>query len=187
VRGLQAIQRYRELRPADVAGQYLYAVYLYDVGRYDSAATMAAEAARDSTNRESAAVILFNIGARTFQAAQDTAAAARVHQVERLDLAIRALAGVQPIASPELVPRVGLFLGYAQLMKVAALDHEAEANRSCPSAQALDTLLTRAADNLRVGIALDSARVTGIVTNTVPQYRDRARALVNQVCGGRRN
>jgi hypothetical protein len=161
-------------------------VYLYDVGRYDSAVTLAAEAARDSVNRESASVILFNIGARSFQAAQDTAEAARAHQGEQLDLAIRALSAVQPVASEELTPRVGLFLGYAQLLKVARLDHEAEAERNCASAQALDTVLTQAGENLRTGLALDSARVSGVLTNTIPQYRDRARALVNQVCGSRR-
>lgn len=185
-RGLAAIQHYMSLRPDDGAGKYLYGVYLYDVGRYDSAVTLAAEAARDSVNRESASIILFNIGARSFQAAQDTAADAREHQGARLDLAIRALSAVQPVASEELVPRVGLFLGYAQLLKVARLDHDAEADRNCPAAQALDTLLTRAGDNLRTGMALDSTRVSGVLTNTLPQYRDRARALVSQVCGGRR-
>ncbi len=186
-RGLAAIQHYRTLRPADPAGTYLYAVYLYDTGRYDSATTLASEAARDSTNRETASVMLFNIGARTFQAAQDTSAAAREQQAARLDLAARALSSAQAIAAPDLAPRVGLFLGYAQLMKVAVLDHEAEANRQCPAAQALDTLLTHAGENLRVGLALDSARVTGIVSSTLPQYRERARALVTQICGGRRN
>jgi tetratricopeptide (TPR) repeat protein len=185
-KGMAAIQHYLSLRPDDRSGQYLYAVYLYDVGRADSAVVMAAEAAQDSTNRESAAVILFNIGARAFQAAQDTTAAARVHQMEKLDLAIGALSRMQPIAPPELAPRAGLFLGFAQLMKVAALDHEAEANRACAPAQQLDTLLTLAGANLRLGVALDSARVTGILTNTMPQYRDRARALVNQICGGSR-
>jgi hypothetical protein len=185
-RGMQAIQRYIALRPTDRAGQYLYAVYLYDVGRADSAAALAAEAAQDSTNRDNAAVILFNIGARAFQAAQDTSAAAQPHHAEKLDLAIRALSRAQPIAPSELVPRTGLFLGYAQLMRVAALDHEAEANHACPAAQQLDSLLTRAGDNLRTGVALDSVRVTAILTNTMPQYRERARALVNQICGGRR-
>jgi Tfp pilus assembly protein PilF len=185
-RGMAAIRRYVTLRPEDPAGQYLHAVYLYDVGSYDSATTLAAQAAQDSASRETAAVILFNIGARSFQASQDTAAEARAQQGAHLDLAIRALSAVQPVASPDLGPRVGLFLGYAQLMKVALLDHEAEANRSCPSAQALDTLLTRASDNLRAGVSLDSARVSGVLTGTIPQYRDRAQALVNQVCGGRR-
>jgi len=185
-RGLQAIQRYLSLRPADRAGQYLLAVYLYDVGHADSAVALAAEAAQDSTNRENAAVILFNIGARAFQAAQDTAAAARAQQVQKLDLAIRALSRMQPIAPPELAPRAALFLGFAQLMKVAALDHEAEANRSCAPAQQLDSLLTRAGENLRLGVSLDSVRVTGILTTTMPQYRERARALVTQICGNRR-
>jgi tetratricopeptide (TPR) repeat protein len=170
-RGMAAIQHYLGMRPDDGAGKYLYGVYLYDVGRYDSAVTLAAEAARDSVNRE---------------AAQDTAEAEREHQGERLDLAISALSAVQPVASEELAPRVGLFLGYAQLLKVARLDHEAEADRNCASAQALDTVLTQAGENLRTGLALDSARVSGVLTNTIPQYRDRARALVNQVCGGRR-
>ena len=184
-RGMRAIQRYVSLRPTDRAGLYLYAVYLYDVERVDSATVLAAEAAQDSTNRENASVILFNIGARAFTAAQDTTPEARARQGEKIDLAINALTRVMPIASPQLAPRAGLYLGFAQLMKVAALDHEAEANRACAPAQALDSLLTRASDNLRIGVPLDSARVTGILTSTIPQYRDRARALVSQICGRR--
>lgn len=184
-KGLTAIQHYVALRPADRSGQYLYAVYLYDVGRSDSAVVYAAEAAQDSVNRENASVILFNIGARAFTASQDTSADGRAHQNEKVDLAVNALSRVMPIASPQLAPRVGLYLGFAQLMKVAALDREAETNRSCPSAEALDTLLTRAGENLRVGVPLDSARVSGILNSTIPQYRDRARALVGQVCGRR--
>ncbi len=181
-RGLTAIQHYVALRPTDRAGQYLYAVYLYDVGRSDSAVVYASEAAQDSVNRENVSVILFNIGARAFTASQDTSAAGRAHQGEKVDLAVDALSRVIPIASPQLAPRAGLYLGFAQLMKVAALDHEAEANHSCPSAQALDTLLTRAGENLRLGVPLDSARVTGILNSTIPQYRERARALVGQAC-----
>lgn len=182
-RGLSAIQHYVALRPDDRAGQYLYAVYLYDTGRADSAVVYASEAAQDSVNRENASVILFNIGARAFTASQDTSAAGRAQVGERVDLAVNALSRVVPIASPELAPRAGLYLGFAQLMKVAQLDHEAESNHACPSAQALDTLLTRAADHLRLGVSLDSARVSSILNSTIPQYRDRARALVHQACG----
>jgi hypothetical protein len=185
-KGLQAIERYAQLRPDDRAGQYLHAIFLYDLGRNDSAVYFATAAAQDSANREQAGVILYNIGARTFQAAQDTAAAARPHQAARLDLAITALANAKPIAAPDLTPRISLFLGYAQLQKVAALDQQAEQNRACAPAQALDSLLTRAAENLRGGQALDSARVTPIINSTIPQYRVRAQGLVNTICGGRR-
>ena len=185
-KGLQAIERYAQLRPDDRAGQYLHAIYLYDLGRNDSAVYFAAASAQDSANREQAGVILYNIGARTFQAAQDTAAAARLHQAARLDLAISALSQAEPIAAPDLVPRIALFLGYAQLQKVAALDQQAEQNHACAPAQALDSLLTRAGENLRAGQAMDSARVAPILTNTLPQYRIRAQALVNTICNARR-
>ena len=185
-RGLQAIERYAALRPDDRAGQYLHAIFLYDLGRMDSAIVFAAASAQDSANREQAGVIMYNIGARAFQAAQDTATAARPLHAEKLDLAIRALTQAKPIVSPDLAPRVGLFLGYAQLQKVAALDQQAEQNHACAPAQALDSLLTHAGDNLRTGQALDSVRVTPILTSTIPQYRIRAQALVNSVCTGRR-
>lgn len=185
-KGLQAIERYAQLRPDDRAGHYLHAIFLYELGRMDSAIVFATEAAQDTLNREPAGIILYNIGARAFQAAQDTAATARLHQAEKLDLAINALSRAQPIASPELAPRVALFLGYAQLLTVAALDQQAEQNRACAPAQALDSLLTRAGDNLRAGQSLDSARVTPILTNTLPQYRVRAQALVNAICNARR-
>ena len=185
-KGLQAIERYAQLRPDDRAGQDIHAIFLYDLGRMDSAVVYAAAAAQDSANREPAGVILYNIGARTFQAAQDTAIAARAHQTERLDLAISALSLAKPITAPELAPRVALFLGYAQLLKVAALDQQAEQNRACAPAQALDSLLTRAGENLRAGQAMDSARVAPILSNTLPQYRVRAQALVNTICNARR-
>jgi predicted Zn-dependent protease len=185
-RGLQAIERYAQLRPDDRAGQYIHAIFLYDLGRMDSAVVYAAASAQDSANREPAGVILYNIGARTFQAAQDTATAARVHQAERLDLAINALTLAKPITAPELAPRVALFLGYALLLKVAALDQQAEQNRACAPAQSLDSLLTRAGENLRAGQAMDSARVAPILSNTLPQYRVRAQALVNTICNARR-
>jgi len=185
-KGLLAIERYAQLLPDDRAGQYLHAIFLYDLGRNDSAIVYAAAAAQDSANREQAGVILYNIGARAFQAAQDTAAAARLHQAEKLEMAISALSRAQPIVSPELAPRVALFLGYAQLLTVAALDQQAEQNRACAPAQALDSLLTRASDNLRAGQAIDSARVAPILENTLPQYRIRARALVNTICSARR-
>jgi Tfp pilus assembly protein PilF len=185
-KGLQAIERYAQLRPDDHAGQYLHAVFLYDLGRMDSAIVYAAAAAQDSANQEQASVILFNIGARALQSSQDTSAAGRAQMGARLDQSILALTRARPIAGPDLAPRVALFLGYAQLQKVAVLDQEAEQNRACTAAQALDSLLTQAGDNLRAGQALDSARVTPIVNNTLPQYRVRALALVNTICGGRR-
>jgi hypothetical protein len=185
-RGLQAIERYAQMRPDDRAGQYLHAIYLYDLGRSDSAIVFAAASAQDSANREQAGVILYNIGARTFQAAQDTAAAARPQQATRLDLAISALSHAMPIAAPDLTPRIALFLGYAQLQKVAALDGQAERDRACAPAQALDSLLMHAAENLRVGQPLDSVRVAPILSSTIPQYRVRAQGLVNTICGGRR-
>ena len=185
-KGLQAIERYAQLRPDDRAGQYIHAIFLYDLGRMDSAIVYAAASAQDSANREQAGVILYNIGARAFQAAQDTATAARPRQAERLDLAISALSRAQPIATPELTTRIALFLGYAQLQKVAVLDQQAEQNRACAPAQALDSLLTLAGENLRAGQAMDSARVAPILSNTLPQYRVRARALVNTICNARR-
>jgi len=185
-KGLQAIERFASMRPDDRAGQFLHAVFLYDLGRMDSALVLAVASAQDSTNRESAGVIIYNIGARAFQAAQDTATTARPHQAERLDFALNALAQAKPIAAPDLAPRVALFLGYAQLQKVAALDQQAEQNRACAPAQALDSLLTLAADNLRAGVSLDSARVTPILSGALPQYRVRAAALVNSICGARR-
>ena len=185
-KGLQAIERYAQMRPDDRAGQYIHAIFLYDLGRTDSAIVYAAAAAQDSANREQAGIILYNIGARAFQAAQDTATAARPLQAGRLALAINALSQAKPIVAPDLAPRVALFLGYAQLLTVAALDQQAEQNRACAPAQALDSLLTRAGDNLRAGQSIDSARVTPILTNTLPQYRVRAQALVNTICTGRR-
>ncbi len=183
-RGMQAIRRFSALRPADHVGQLLFAFYLYDAGMNDSALAMAIAAAEDSTQRDRAAEVMYGVGARSLQlASSDTV---RAHQVGHVDTALIALSRSRAAAAPEMLPRVQLVLGYAQLTRVAVLDQQAEHNRQCDPARQLDSLVTQAAENLRAGVALDSARVTPILDTTIPQYRTRVTALVRQVCGDRR-
>jgi tetratricopeptide (TPR) repeat protein len=182
--GMPAIQRYYTLRPADHVGQLLYAFYLYDAGRNDSALAMATAAAEDSAQRDRAAEVEYGVGARSLQLA--SADTVRAHQMGHVDTALIALARAKADANDELRPRVQLVLGYAQLTRVAVLDQQAERNRSCAPAMALDSLVTSAADNLRAGLPLDSARVAPILEATIPQYRTRVTALVRQVCSERR-
>jgi hypothetical protein len=183
-RGMQAIRHFNALRPADHVGQLLFAFYLYDANLNDSALVMAIAAAEDSTQRDRAAEVMYGVGARSLQlASSDTV---RAHQTGHVDTSLIALSRARPIATDELRPRVQLVLGYAQLTRVAALDQEAEHNRVCAPAMVLDSLVTQAAENLRAGVALDSARVTPILDSTIPQYRTRVAALVRQVCGNRR-
>jgi len=172
-RGIAAIRRYVALRPTDRLGLFLYSVFLFNTGQNDSALVLATEAARDSMLQERAGEVLFGVGARMLNAS-------------KADTAVIALSRAQPIVATELRPRVSLFLGYAQLSLLAAVDQQAEQNRACEPAMRLDSLLNRAADNLRAGIALDSARVTPILEGTVPQYRVRSAAMVSQYCRGRR-
>lgn len=182
--GMQAIQHYYTLRPADHVGQLLYAFYLYDAGRNDSALAMATAAAEDTAQRERASEVMYGVGARSLQlASTDTVHA---HQVGHVDTALIALSRAREAASDELRPRVQLVLGYAQLTRVAVLDQQAERNRACEPARQLDSLVTQAAENLRAGIALDSARVAPILDGSIPQYRTRVNALVRQVCSERR-
>jgi len=183
-RGMPAIRHYNALRPADHVGQLLFAFYLYDANLNDSALVMAIAAAEDTTQRDRAAEVMYGVGARSLQlASTDTV---RAHQMGHVDTSLIALSGARAMAADELRPRVQLVLGYAQLTRVAALDQEAEHNRACAPAMVLDSLVTQAAENLRAGVTLDSARVTPILDGTIPQYRTRVAALVRQVCGNRR-
>lgn len=172
-RGLEAIRRYVALRPSDPTGRFLHAVFLYYVGQNDSALVSASEAVQDSLNRERASEVLFGIGARALQASNT-------------DTALLALTRAQAGISTELRPRLALFLGYAQMQRVAVLDQLAEQNRQCDAAMQLDSLVVLASQNLTEGMALDSARVAPIVNQTLPAYRTRAGALVSQVCRNRR-
>lgn len=182
--GMPAIQHYYTLRPADHIGQLLYAFYLYDVGRNDSALAMATAAAEDSAQRDRAAEVMYGVGARSLQlASTDTV---RAHQMGHVDTALIALSRSKAGATDELRPRVQLVLGYAQLTRVAVLDQQAEHNRACAPAMVLDSLVTQASENLRAGLSLDSTRVAPILDSTIPQYRTRVTALVRQVCGDRR-
>ena len=172
-RGLQAIRRYVALRPADRIGQYLYSVYLFNTGHNDSALVFATEAVQDTSIRERAGEVLFGVGARMLQA-------------EKSDSAVLALSRAQTTVAAELRPRVALFLGYAQLAYAATIDRQAEQNRACEPAMRLDSIVTQAATNLEAGMMLDSARVAPILTNTIPQYRQRTAAMVSQYCRARR-
>ena len=173
-RGVQAIQRYIALRPTDRQGLFLYAVFLFNLQRNDSALVLALQTVQDSALRTNSAEILFGVGARALQA-------------NSIDTAMLALPTALENVTPDLRPRVSLFLGYAELGNIAALDGQAERNRACDIATRLDTLVTTAARHLEAGMALDSARVAGIVNGTLPQYRQRSAAMVTQYCGRRRN
>jgi len=172
-RGAAAIRRYVALRPEDHTGQFLFSVFLFDLGQNDSALAFAAEAAVDTANRERASQVMFGVGARMLLAGRhDTAAV----------VLARALEG----AAAELRPRVSLFLGHAHLGRIPRLDSLAERGRACAPAMRLDSAVTLAASNLEAGLALDSARVAPILASTIPQYRQRITAMVNQFCGARR-
>ena len=172
-RGIAAIRRYVALRPTDRLGLFLYSVFLFNTGQNDSALVLATEATRDSSLQERAGEVLFGVGARMLQAS-------------KADSAVLALSRAQTTVTAELRPRVSLFLGYAQLGRLAAMDQQAEQNRACEPAMRLDSLLNQAAENLRAGAALDSARVAPILEGTIPQYRVRSAAMVSQYCRGRR-
>jgi Flp pilus assembly protein TadD len=172
-RGIAAIRRYIALRPTDRTGLYLYSYFLFITGQNDSALVFATEAARDSSLQERAGEVLFGVGARMLQAS-------------KADTAVLALSRARTTVTAELQPRVSLFLGYAQLSRFAEIYQQSEPNRACEPAMRLDSLLSQAAENLRAGAALDSARVAPIIEGTIPQYRVRTAAMVSQYCRGRR-
>jgi len=173
-RGIAAIRRYVALRPTDRLGLFLYSVFLFNTGQNDSAMVLATEAARDSSLQERAGEVLFGIGARMLNAG-------------KADTAVLALSRAQTTVTAELRSRVSLFLGHAQLQRFATVYQTAERERACEPAQRLDSLLSQAAENLRVGAALDSARVAPILETSIPQFRRNAETMVTQYCTRRRD
>ena len=180
VHGMPAMQRYFTMRPADHIGQLLYAFYLFDAGRNDSAFVMATAAAEDSVQRDRAAEVMYGVGARAFQAAgNDTVPAT---SAPRLDTALLALGRAKAAAADELRPRIQLVLGYAQLTRARDLVQVVARNHQCPAAMQLDTLVTQATENLHGGFAVDSTRVAPILATILPDYQTRTAALLHQAC-----
>jgi len=167
--GLAAIRRYYALQPTDRLGQAIFALYMMeDSTRHDSAIALAHEASRDSALHQYASTVFFHVGARLFNAKQ-------------YDSSSQVLAEGRAITSAGLNRmRYSRYLGLANLMRIPTLYNDATQRKDCARARLLDSLLTSVNDDITATVQLDSAQSAQILTQYVPQLRQRIDAFKNE-------
>jgi tetratricopeptide (TPR) repeat protein len=170
--GLAAIRQFRALAPDDRLGAAVYALYLYDQGQMDSAITLASRAAADSSLRNYAWPVYLRVGARLLQA-------------KNLDRASQVLEQGRAIAPPGRHAQFSLYLGYANVQRLAPLYTVAAQNKNCQDAKMVDSLTTTVDHDLNESVALgDSAQINQIRTTVLPQIRSRLSPLL-ETCRNR--
>ena len=169
--GLAEIRHYRSLRPADPVGELVYARYLYDMGSFDSAGTMAeAAAATDTAIRRPAAIMLYNAGAHYLETA-------------KADSAEPLLEAGRTLADSADKPRYALLIGVAKLKLFQAFYNDAARHGDCHKAPTADSMLTEVVHLINLGAAEDTALANQALKGT-SQYRPVVDQFVHQ-CGGR--
>jgi predicted Zn-dependent protease len=160
--GLAAIRRYMAVRPNDPQGQALYAVYLVNAGQLDSALILSATSAgRDSAYWDTAARIHLYAGRERLQRRDP-------------ETAIRYLTTAKGWAQDSLKPTFANLTGRAQLMQANTALGAFTDPPACGPARHVDSLVTDAERNLRIGMASDSARVASLLENIVPALKTNA-------------
>lgn len=167
VRGLAAARRYHALRPNDRLGDAVLALYLIDVGQNDTAADLAIEAGKDTAYRQYAAPILLRLGATWLSNRQ-------------YDPAARALSEGLAIAPPNLHPRFVFYLSYANLQRLVPMYTAAVPKHDCDAAHVVDSLLTQVDHGFHESVAQDSAQVTHILNDILPNIHTRVGEFVQQ-------
>lgn len=166
-RGLAAARRYHSLKPNDRLGDAVLALYLIDVGQNDSAADLAIEAGRDTAYRQYAAPILLRLGATWLSNQQYNPAA-------------RALSEGLAISPPPLHQRFVFYLSYANLQRLVPMFQAAVPKHDCGAGHVVDSLLTQVDHGFHETVAQDSAQVTHILTDILPNIHARVGEFVQQ-------
>ena len=167
--GLDEIRHYRSLRPADPMGELVYARYLYDMGSFDSAGTMAeAAAATDTAIRRPAAIMLYNAGAHYLETA-------------KADSAEPLLEAGRTLADSADKPRYALLIGVAKLKLFQVFYNDAARHGDCHKAPTADSMLTEVVHLINRGAAEDTALANQALKGT-SQYRPVVDQFLHQ-CG----
>lgn len=165
--GLAAIQKFRTLQPDDRLGAAVYALYLYDQGKMDSAVALARRAATDTMLRSYAWPVYLRVGAHLLQA-------------KDLEKASQVLEEGRNIAPEGRRKQFSLYLGYSNVQRLAPLYTDAAQKKDCREARLVDSLITTVDRDMHESIALgDSAQMTQIITTVLPQFRSRVGEILN--------
>jgi len=169
--GLADIRRYRALRPSDPVGELVYARYLYDMGSFDSAGTMAeAAAAKDTAMRRPAAILLYNAGAHYLEAT-------------KADSSEPLLEAGRDLADSADRPRYALLMGVAKLKMFQVYYNDIARHGDCHKAKATDSMLTDVVHTINEGAMVDTTLANQALKGT-SQYRPVVDQFLHQ-CGGR--
>jgi len=166
-RGLAAARRYHSLRPNDRLGDAVLSLYLIDVGQPDTAADLAIEAGKDTAYQQYAAPILLRLGATWLSNRQ-------------YDPAARALSAGLAISPPNLHQRFVFYLSYANLQRLVPMYQAAVPKHDCAAGHVVDSLLTQVDQGFHASVAQDSAQVTHILNDILPNIHARVGEFIGQ-------
>ena len=166
-RGLAAARRFHALRPNDRLGDAVLSLYLIDLSQNDSALDLAIEAGRDTAYRQYAAPILLRLGATLLSNRQ-------------YDPAARALSEGLAISTPNLHQRFVFYLSYANLQRLVPMYTAAVPKKDCAAGRVVDSLLTQVDHGFHETIAQDSAQVTHILNDILPNIHTRVGEFIDQ-------
>lgn len=164
--GEMAIRRYVTLRgdSAEKLALALMADILYNTGKTDSALTMVAVAAQDTSYREFAAQLFLQAGRDAFQRRD-------------VDSAIALLNTGRAWSVPSQRAAFSNITGRAQLLKVQSMLADLEESRNCDQARAADSLVSQTERNLLEGVAFDSARTT-MMLGVLPGFKQNVQSAI---------
>jgi tetratricopeptide (TPR) repeat protein len=166
--GLAAIRRFRALQPDDKLGAAVYALYLFDAGKNDSAVVLARQAAQDTSLQQYASMVYLRVGARLVSTKQFDSAAA-------------VLAEGLPITPSGLNhQRFVFYLAHANLQRIPPMFTDAAQKHDCDETRTVDSLLVSVDSSFHQTMALDSVQTSQIITNILPQLRERVDQLKAQ-------
>ncbi len=166
--GLAEIRKFRQMQPDDRLGAAVYALYLFDQGQYDSSVALARRAGSDTALRSYAWPVYLRVGAHYLQA-------------KDLEKASQVLEEGRAMAPSGRHPQFSLYLGYANVQRLAPLYQDAAAKKDCGKARLIDSLVTSVDRDMHESMALgDSAQMNQIIGTVLPQYRTRTREILDQ-------
>ena len=174
---ITAAQRYNVAMPADGRGHLALARYQMAAGMLDSALAHANAVVGDTLLRPFTAPIFLQAGLKFYR---DSAYARAESLLQK---------SVDYGSGRALVP-AHFFLGLAQLWQAVALDQQVQTSHSCDDARKLVVMwggddtqhIAGVEQNIIAGAAQNRDAANQLLSNTIPQYKQRSDQMVHRYC-----
>ena len=166
---ITAAQRYSTANPTDPRGHLALGGYQISAGMVDSALVHAEAVTGDSVMRRYTAPIFLQAGLKFYR---DSAYARAESLLQR----------AVDFGSGRMLVPAHFFLGLAQLWVGVRLDQEAQAERSCEKARGLIDRWNAVEQNIIAGAAQNRDAANQLLSQTIPQFKQRAEQLVRSLC-----